>query len=392
MDVKKLIILFLLIVSFTLNAQLKLTTESQISVLTMGSGTALNDAFGHTAIRIKDPVYKFDIVFDYGRYDFETENFYLKFAQGKLDYEVIQSEFKRFFRYYQYNNRSVKEQVLNLSTAQKTALYEHLKETIKPENKSYPYDFFYNNCATKLKDDIENILDNQLVYYPKPTFEQFSFRNLIRSDLNQNSWGSLGIDLALGSKIDQIASVEEHMFLPKYLYQLLENARLKSDDSKLISTSKTLNPSNATAQNNFFSSPFFILGILAFIMLLVTYKDYKNKTRSKWLDISLFAFTGVIGVVLLLLWVATDHQTTAYNYNLLWACAFNLLFIPSIYKSKLNNRGLSYLKFLVLLLCLMGLHWITGVQSFAISLIPLLIAIGVRYLFLIHHFKTAIRV
>ena len=392
MDVKKLIILFLLIVSFTLNAQLKLTTESQISVLTMGPGTALNDAFGHTAIRIKDPVYKFDIVFDYGRYDFETEHFYLKFAQGKLDYEVIQSEFKRFFRYYQYNNRSVKEQVLNLSTAQKTALYEHLKETIKPENKSYPYDFFYNNCATKIKDDIEYILDNQLVYYPKPTFKQFSFRNLIRSDLNQNSWGSLGIDLALGSKIDQIASVEEHMFLPKYLYQLLANARLKMDDSKLISTSKTLNPSDATAQNNFFSSPFFILGILAFIMLLVTYKDYKNKTRSKWLDISLFAFTGVIGVVLLLLWVATDHQTTAYNYNLLWACAFNLLFIPSIYKSKLNNRGLSYLKFLVLLLCLMGLHWITGVQSFAISLIPLLIAIGVRYLFLIHHFKTAIRV
>ena len=392
MDVKKLIILFLLIVSFTLNAQLKLTTESQISVLTMGPGTALNDAFGHTAIRIKDPVYKFDIVFDYGRYDFETEHFYLKFAQGKLDYEVIQSEFKRFFRYYQYNNRSVKEQVLNLSTAQKTALYEHLKETIKPENKSYPYDFFYNNCATKLKDDIENILDNQLVYYPKPTFEQFSFRNLIRSDLNQNSWGSLGIDLALGSKIDQIASVEEHMFLPKYLYQLLANARLKMDDSKLISTSKTLNPSDATAQNNFFSSPFFILGILAFIMLIITYKDYKNKTRSKWLDISLFAFTGVIGVVLLLLWVATDHQATAYNYNLLWACAFNLLFIPSVSKSKLNNRGLSYLKFLVLLLCLMGLHWITGVQSFAISLIPLLIAIGVRYLFLIHHFKTVIRV
>lgn len=392
MNVKKLIILFLFIASFTVNAQLKLTTESQISVLTMGPGTVLNDAFGHTAIRIKDPVYKFDIVFDYGRYDFETEHFYLKFAQGKLDYEVIQSEFKRFFSYYQYNNRSVKEQVLNLSTAQKTALYEHLKERIKPENKSYPYDFFYNNCATKIKDDIEYILDSQLVYYPKSTFKQFSFRNLIRSDLNQNSWGSLGIDLALGSKIDQIASVEEHMFLPKYLHQLLENAHLKSDDSKLISTSKTLNPSDATAQNNFFSSPFFILGILAFIMLLVTYKDYKNKTRNKWLDISLFAFTGVIGVVLLLLWVATDHQTTAYNYNLLWACAFNLLFIPSVCKSKLNNRGLSYLKFLVLLLCLMGLHWITGVQSFAISLIPLLIAIVVRYLFLIHHFKTVIRV
>ena len=88
-------------------------------------------------------------------------------------------------------------------------------------------------------------LDYQVVYNPSPTFQQFSFRNLIRSDLNQNSWGSLGIDIALGSKIDQSASVEEHMFLPKYLHQLLENARLKTDDSRLVTASKTLNPSDA---------------------------------------------------------------------------------------------------------------------------------------------------
>ena len=209
--------------------------------------------------------------------------------------------------------------------------------------------------------------------------------------MNQNSWGSLGIDIALGSKIDQIASVEEHMFLPKYLYQLLENARLKTDDSRLVSASKTLSPSDAVAQNNFFSSPLFILGILALIMLLITYKDYKNNSRSKWLDVGLFAITGCIGLFLLLLWFATDHQTTAYNYNLLWACALNLLFLPSIRKSSLNNRGLSYLKFLLLLLSLMVLHWITGVQSFTIGLIPLLMAICVRFLFLIHHFKAANR-
>ena len=181
------------------------------------------------------------------------------------------------------------------------------------------------------------------------------------------------------------------MFLPKHLHQLLENARLKTDDSKLVTASKTLSPSDEITQNNFFSSPLFILGILALIMLFITYNDYKNNTRSKWLDVSLFAITGCIGVFLLLLWFATDHQTTAYNYNLLWACALNVLFLPSIRKSRLNNRGLSYLKFLVLLLSLMGLHWITGVQSFAIGLIPLLIAISVRYLFLIHHFKAANR-
>ena len=392
MDFKKLITLLIVWITFSANAQLELTTESKISILTIGPGTSLNDAFGHNAIRIKDPVYKFDIVFDYGRYDFETENFYLKFAQGKLDYQISQSKFETFFGYYQYQNRSVKEQILNLTSKQKIDLYNLLKENIKPENKNYPYDFFYNNCATKIKDGIETTLDYQVVYNPAPNFKLFSFRNLIRSDLNQNSWGSFGIDIALGSKIDQIASVEEHMFLPKHLHQLLENARLKTDDSKLVTASKTLSPSDKITQNNFFSSPLFILGILALIMLFITYNDYKNNTRSKWLDVGLFAFTGSVGVLLLLLWFATDHQTTAYNYNLLWACALNLLFLPSIRKSKLNNRGLSYLKFLILLLSLMGLHWITGVQSFAIGLIPVLIAVCVRYLFLIHHFKAAVRV
>ena len=182
-----------------------------------------------------------------------------------------------------------------------------------------------------------------------------TFRNLIRSDFNQNSWGSLGIDIALGSKIDQIASVEEHLFLPKNLYQLLENATYQNRRFRLVSTSKTLNPSDAIATTTSFSSPLFILGILALLMLFITYNDYKNNKRSKWLDVSLFATTGVIGVVLLLLWFATDHPTTAYNYNLLWAFALNVLFIPSILKSKLNNRGLSYLKFLILLLVSNGI-------------------------------------
>ena len=122
MNFKKLITLLLIFISFSVNAQLELTTESKISILTIGPGTSLNDAFGHNAIRIKDPVYKFDIVFDYGRYDFETENFYLKFAQGKLDYQMSQYKFETFFGYYQYQNRSVKEQVLNLSSDQKTAV------------------------------------------------------------------------------------------------------------------------------------------------------------------------------------------------------------------------------------------------------------------------------
>ena len=391
MILKKLIPLVLLLLTLSSNAQLQLTEASEISVLSIGPGYLLNDSFGHSAIRVKDPLYNFDVVYDYGRYDFEAEGFYLDFSQGKLNYMIGRTEFEDFLSFYEYQNRRVQEQQLNLSTKQKTAFYYFLTENIKPENQSYPYDFFYNNCATKITDAIESILEDQITYLPPSTFEQDTFRNLIRSDLNQNSWGSLGIDVALGSKIDQLASVKEHLFLPKNLYLLLENAQIGSTDLKIVKKSKILTSSSFVKTFEGFGSPLAILSLIAFAILFVTFRDHKKNKRSKWLDVSLFAFTGIIGLALLLLWFATDHTATSYNYNLLWAFATNLLFIPSILKTRLNNRGIKYIVFLVILLALMMLHWITGVQSFAIGLIPLLIAICVRYLFLIRHFNKAIR-
>ena len=391
MRLKKITIGLFLLLTLSSSAQLELTEASEISVLSIGPGHLLNDSFGHSAIRVKDPLYNFDVVFDYGRYDFEAEGFYLNFTRGKLDYLIGRSAFADFLSLYEYQNRRVQEQQLNLSTKQKTAFYYFLTENIKPENKFYPYDFFYNNCATKITDAIESILGDQITYLPDSTFKQETFRNLIRSDLNQNSWGSLGIDVALGSKIDQTATVKEHLFLPKNIYLLLENARIGSTDLKIVKKSKTLNPSTFVKASEGFGSPLVILSLVAFAILFVTFRDHKKNKRSKWLDVSLFAVTGFIGLALVLLWFATDHTATADNYNLLWAFATNLLFIPSILKTRLTNRGIKYIVFLVILLALMLLHWITGVQSFAIGLIPLLIAICVRYLFLIRHFNKAIR-
>ena len=392
MILKNITTLLFLLISLSSSAQLKLTDASEISVLTIGPGHLLNDSFGHSAVRVKDPLYNFDVVFDYGRYNFEAEGFYLNFAQGKLDYMLGRTAFDDFLSFYEYQNRSVQEQQLNLSIEQKTAFYYFLRENNKPENQAYPYDFFYNNCANKITDAIETVLGEQISYNPPSSFEQQTFRNLIRSDLNQNSWGSLGIDVALGSKIDQLASVKEHLFLPKYLYLLLENAQVESKELKLVKKLKILTPTTFVKTSEGFGSPIVILSLVAFIMLFVTFKDNKNNKRSKWLDVILFATTGIIGLVILMLWFATDHTATANNYNLLWAFAANLLFIPSILKTRLNNRGIKYIVFLTILLSLMLLHWMTGVQSFAIGLIPILIAIGVRYLFLIRHFNKAIRI
>ena len=391
MILKKIITFFILLFSLLSNAQLKLSNTSEISVLTIGSGHLLNDSFGHNAIRVKDSLYNFDLVFDYGRYDFESKGFYLNFARGKLDYMVGRSAFEDFLSFYKYQNRQVNEQQLNLSTKQKTAFYNFLTENMKPEKRYYPYDFFYNNCATKITDAIESILADQIKYSPPIAFKKETFRNLIRSDLNINSWGSLAIDIALGSKIDQKATIKEHVFLPKNLYLLLENSITASTNLKIVKKSKLLNSSTATTKTSEgLFSPLVILSLIALLILFITFNDFKKNNRSTWLDVILFAFTGFVGLVLLLLWFATDHEATAYNYNLLWAFAINLLFIPSIIKTKLSNRGIKYIAFLVILLTLMIMHWVTGVQSFSIGLIPFLIAITLRYLFLIRHFKKLI--
>ena len=391
MILKKIITFFILLFSLLSNAQLKLSNTSEISVLTIGSGHLLNDSFGHNAIRVKDSLYNFDLVFDYGRYDFESKGFYLNFARGKLDYMVGRSAFEDFLSFYKYQNRQVNEQQLNLSTKQKTAFYNFLTENMKPEKRYYPYDFFYNNCATKITDAIESILADQIKYSPPIAFKKETFRNLIRSDLNINSWGSLAIDIALGSKIDQKATIKEHVFLPKNLYLLLENSIAASTNLKIVKKSKLLNSSTATTKTSEgLFSPLAILSLIALLILFITFNDYKKNNRSIWLDVILFAFTGLVGLVLLLLWFATDHEATAYNYNLLWAFAINLLFIPSIIKTQLSNRGIKYIVFLVILLTLMIMHWVTGVQSFSIGLVPFLIAITLRYLFLIRHFKKLI--
>lgn len=385
---KKLLYLFLTL-CFALNAQQNVLSESsEISVLTIGPGRSLNDAFGHSALRIKDKKNKIDTVYGYGAFNFNTPNFYLKFAQGKLNYSISKDDFQSFFQTYTYFNRTVKEQVLNLSQTEKQKLYNFLVNNYKPQNRAYLYEFFFDNCATKIKDVTSIALNNSISFSEPENFQQETFRTLIHNNLNRNSWGSLGIDVALGSVIDRKATPEEHMFLPENIYRFFENATIKNSNKPLVKESKTLYiKKNKTNSSSFITSPLFVFGIIGLLILFITYKDNKKQKQSKWLDVILFSLTGLMGAFILLLWFATDHTGTHQNYNLLWAFVLNLFMIPQLLKKKASNWFIKYLKLLVILLCLLTLHWIIGVQVFAIALIPFLVALFVRYIYLIKYFN-----
>lgn len=382
----KLLVLFFFI-TLNINAQARqLSQQAEISVLTIGPGNGFVDSFGHSGFRVKD--HNIDIVFDYGRYDFDAPNFILKFARGKLNYKLGFGYFSDFYNSYVRQNRTIQSQVLNLTQPQKQQLFDFLVENEKPENRYYLYDFFYDNCASIIRDVITEEVGHSIVFNAPNDFKQQTFRKLIRSHLNQNSWGSLGIDIALGSVIDKTATPEEHMFLPNYIHTFFKNATYKNSGESLVKTNTTLFKSiDKPTESTFITSPLMIFGILSLVILWITYRDYKTHKRTRTLDIILFITTGSIGIFILLLWFATDHTATAQNYNLLWAFALNLFILKQVWSKHPKNWFIKYLKFLVIALSLLVLHWIIGIQAFAIGLIPFLIALFIRYIYLIKHFS-----
>ena len=385
---KKLYFVLSLFSFVLLQAQNSNSYEStQISILTIGPGTSLNDAFGHNGIRVKTPYN--DVVYDYGRFPFNDPNFYLNFARGKLLYSQGFSDYYNVISFYKSQNRTIEEQVLNLSTQEKQDMHSYLLNNSLPENRDYLYDFLFDNCATKIRDVTEEVTNKNIVFNTPKDLGENSFRGLIQQNLNWNSWGSLGIDIALGSIIDRKATAYEHMFLPEYIHAFFESATIKTTNKKLVKQSFIINSlSKKTNHNSFLSSPVFILSLIGLFIIWVTYRNHKMHKRSKWLDFSIFTITGTLGVFILLLWFATDHTTTSNNYNLLWAFALNLILINQVLKNKPKLWFVRYLKLLLILLCLLIFHWTFGVQVFAFALIPLLAALTVRYIYLVQYFSN----
>lgn len=389
---KPLLTLIFLLSYFTALTQINtLAKDAEISIITIGPGKQLYDSFGHNAIRVSDPSNGKDLAFNYGTFDFNTPNFYIKFGQGKLPYALSVSTYDGFLRNYIAEKRWIKQQKLDLTYGEKIAIFEFLLNNAQPSNREYQYDFFLDNCATRIRDVLAVNLGSKLSYQDKQYAPfLYSFRELIQQRLHWNSWGSLGIDIALGAVIDRTANPWEHQFLPDYVFESLKSATITRNNktSALIKKETTINNPGPRARNTaFLLSPFFVFLILALGIVYRTLRDSKQQKRSQWLDTVLFFVTGIVGVLLLVLWFATDHTATINNYNILWAFPVNLIFCTLLSK-KTPKKWLSrYLSFLIILLILLVMHWCTGVQVFAGALLPLLIALSIRYVYVIRYLK-----
>tara|TARA_R110002033_G_scaffold30064_6_gene66992 strand:+ start:924 stop:2108 length:1185 start_codon:yes stop_codon:yes gene_type:complete len=380
--------LMLLFASFWGQSQnVELSPLSKISLLTVGTGEDLAAKFGHSAIRLQDPTLGIDEVYGYGTYDFEDPNFYLNFTRGKLSYTISRIPFKYFDYSYQQEKRWIREQVLDLDVQQRTKIVAFLENNLLPENKKYKYDFLFDNCATRIPMVFEKTLGSTFNFDYNYLKDQLTFRELIRLKLNPNSWSNFGIDLALGSVIDREATPYEHLFLPIYVYEQMKHTTL---DGKPIvkKESVLLDIPELEDRALIFLTPLFWLGILMVLVCYITYTDYKNFRRNKWLDFFLFLVTGLAGVLIVFLWFGTDHLATKGNFNSLWAFAPNIFIAFLMVKRNVPEWIISYIIFLTILLGITCVLWMFKIQVFSILLVIVLLALAVRYLYLIFYFKS----
>lgn len=320
-----LVFLSILIFQPSVSAQ-SLSPASTVSILTCNPGTDVYSMYGHTAIRVSDPSQGLDEVFNYGVFSFETPNFMLRFAKGQTDYLMVGEKFRSFMRAYDEERRSVYEQVLNLSAEGKIKLFNALLENAKPENREYRYNFFIDNCATRVRDMIERN-GGGTVYFPE-THPSESYRDLIKKFHHTFRWIDLGIDLLVGKLADQPVSSYGQMFLPDYLKDQFANAEITFDGKAqpLVLETRTLVEFPNSKLNTDLPWPAITFGFIFLLIAGITARGFLRKTKTDWLDYWLFALTGFAGLIIGWFTLYSEHPAMSPNYNLLWAFPLNLLF------------------------------------------------------------------
>ena len=346
-----------------------LSNQAQISILTCSPGAELYSLFGHTAIRIHDPLHQYDEVFNYGTFDFQTPNFYLKYAQGLLPYQLSTIPFRYFMYSYQMEQRSVYSQTLKLDSIQRQKLFDLLLENHQITNRYYLYNFLFDNCTTRARDILQKSLPNTITW--NTPNHQKSFWNLLDEYLQASPWVHWGIHTILGQRGNQEATPFQYMFLPDYLMQALTTAQY--EETEMASPRQTLYSAPTIPQQHpWYTSPTCIF-ISCTILLMSIIEYSKNK---KWLNIItvfLFFSTGIIGLLIVFLGAFTAHPITAPNWNILWANPLNFIIWPFLFTKKMTKGVRYYLASYMFLLCIAVFVILFTHPAIPFSTIPLII-------------------
>lgn len=300
-----------------------------ISLLTCAPGQEIWAQYGHTAIRVKNAVTGQDVVVNYGMFSSRQPYFIPRFILGLTDYKMDVENFPQFLDEYAYEGRGVTEQVLNISNADKEAILKALADNCRPENITYRYNFFYDNCTTRARDMIVDHLHGKVVY-PEKRHINDSFRDLIHEWNHDYQWAQMGEDLLLGVQADRHTTKSEQQFLPHNL-QIDFNATTYNNEKLVKTENIILQPDTKIIEKEFPLSPMDCALFLLIIFGVVFYLEYKEKKVYWGADLFLLITSGLVGIILFIM-VFSQHPCVRINLLLLIFNPLPLFFAPRAIK------------------------------------------------------------
>jgi hypothetical protein len=373
----------------------RLSPNAKFSVLTCSPGADLYSLFGHSAFRLQDtlggkPV---DVVFNYGVFDAFDDGFYVKFARGKLDYRLQVEYYDYFVESYAMEGRGVWEQELNFTREQKQRLFELLQANSEESNCTYRYDFFYDNCSSRIRDMIiraaavqttegmgfryvafDDLLSINTIAFQHPCSKGTTYRQAIQKYLDFQPWSDFGIDIALGQPCDKVIGDYGFMFLPDSLMSELQLAGL--DGHPLCEQPREILPNRTSFSIGYLTAPITLLTLWLLVHAGLTYRARSRKSNLLFFEGALLTVAGLVSLLVIFLWFFTDHTTTQFNWNVLWASPVHLLLL-ALNRNKRAVRMLAMLQIASCLFMLVAFVWLP--QSLHLATIPLALMLIITY-------------
>ncbi len=359
----------------------QLSEQSRVSLITMLPGHPVHSFAGHSALRVQDPVHDLDRIYNYGTFDFSDPLFIPKFLYGHLRYYLSIAPTAPMLRVYEQQGRPVIEQPLNLEPEQRTAVYQFLQTNAQPENRYYQYDFFFDNCSTRIRDVLQQTLGDN-VDFSDVSRPNRTFRELLDPYVASRPGLDLGFDLALGLPADQRPSHLEGMFLPIPLMEAFEQATVTRNGTQrpLAPHADTIrHVDNYDGMTAAFDGPLALsMGFLVLVLGWTSVQVVRRNRPAGTGDALLLVVVGCIGLGACFLWFISTYHVTNNNLNLLWAWPTHLAAAYVLLRRPSSDGLRLYLQVTAGAALLFVLGWPFWPQNFHLSVLPFVAALGVR--------------
>ena len=381
MDLRKKIALILtLTLGMIMPVRAHQADSIRFSLLTCAPGNEIYELFGHTALRYQNFTRGADVVFNYGMFSFNTPHFVYRFVKGETDYQLGVTPYHYFEAEYALRGSSVYEQELNLTPQEKQTLLHLLEENYRPANRVYRYNYFYDNCTTRARDQIEKAVQGKVVY---PEGEKGkTFRSIVHEYTASSPWDELGIDFCLGAEADLPIDNRFQMFAPFYMLRFASQAYIQNEDGTrrplVAKEAKIVDVASEPAEPGFPLTPMMCASLFLALNVLVAWWQWRRRKIYWGWDIVLYGMQGLAGCVIAFLFFVSVHPTVGSNWLLALFNPVPLFCLPFMVCGAIRHKKVYYHTVNLVYLTLFIVIFSFSPQEFNLTVLPLALGLLVN--------------